>query len=727
MRRNHIILNLLLAAGAVGAGVGGYLATGSSTATSTAQVRSTAVERGTVLSTISSSGNLQAAQSFSLSFSTSGTLTALWVKAGQKVVEGQKLAQIDPATAQQTVRTTHASLLSAQANYQSVLQGLTPEQQQQNAISVRQAALSLANAKASVGDMKDSVALDVATQAAALKQARAALVTARDQAALDTKTLAAAVVQAQASLDQVKATVAANEKSLQTGVDQARKALELARPSTGLSAAGAKATLDQARAQLVTDQAKLNADIGTLNGIVGATDGARTSVQSAQAAITNDSLQLQKITEYQTASGCTTACPAPYDSLSQKQLQFRQTQDQAVLAALNAISADGATITKDEQAVTAAQRAVDTNGLTNEQSLTNATNAYNGALTALQKALISDAQTLANSQNQLQTALNNQVSGKIKDDQSVANAENSLRTALTNQQAARAKNGQSLQQAATALKTSQLSFENTRLGNAIKAQTTPTAVAQARASVEQATAGYKNALESVDATILRAPTTGTIATLTGVLGATVGSGGGGGGAASSSAFITLVDLTRPLVLVGFGESDAAKVKAGQPATLTVSALPTVQLAAHVVALDTVSTVVSNVVTYYATLQLDRSDTGVKPGMTVNATVIIGKADDVLTVPNASVRSSGGTGTVTVVDAKGVQSQVTVTTGLQGDERTAILSGLEEGDLVVTASGSALAGLAAATSTTAGGAGGFGGRGGRGGFGGGGLVPRGLGG
>ena len=273
--------------------------------------------------------------------------------------------------------------------------------------------------------------------------------------------------------------------------------------------------------------------------------------------------------------------------------------------------------------------------------------------------------------------------------------------------------------------TAQLSFENTRLGNVIKAETAPTAVAQARASVEQSTASYTNALEAVDATILRAPIAGTIATLTGVLGTTVGSGGAGAGA-SSSAFITLVDLARPLVSVGFGESDAAKVKVGQPATLTVSALPNVQLAAHVVALDTVSTVVSNVVTYYATLQLDRSDTGVKPGMTVNATVIIGKADDVLTVPNASVRGSSGTGTVTVVDAKGVQSQVTVATGLQGDERTAILSGLKEGDLVVTASGSALAGLTAATGTTAGAAGGFSGRGG--GFGGGGgLVPRGLGG
>jgi hypothetical protein len=74
-------------------------------------------------------------------------------------------------------------------------------------------------------------------------------------------------------------------------------------------------------------------------------------------------------------------------------------------------------------------------------------------------------------------------------------------------------------------------------------------------------------------------------------------------------------------------------------------------------------------------------------MTVNATVIIGKRDGVLHVPNASVRSSGGTGTVTVVDAKGVQSQVSVVTGLQGDDQTEIVSGLKAGQQVVTSSGS----------------------------------------
>ena len=636
MRRKTAILNLVLAAGAIGAGVGGYLATGTST-TATAVVRSTAVQRGTVLSTISSSGNIEAAHSLTLSFTGSGTLVALWARAGQAVKQGQQLAQIDPTTAQQTVRTATASLASAEANYQTVLAGQTAAQRRQNAISVTQSRNSLSTARTSLADTQASLALNVTTQAASVAQARQ-------------------------SLAQAQATIALTDKSLQASVDQAKKAVALARTTVGNSAQGASTTLALARAQLATDLSKQNVDIGTLNGIVGSTDGGKTSVQTATAALTNDSLQLQQITEYQTANGCSAGCPKPNDTLSQKQLQFRQTQDQAVLSSLNTIAADATAITKDQQAIDSATLSLSNNGVSNTQSLTNATTSYNNAVTALQKQQISDAQTLQNARNQLQSALNSQTSGQLKDAQTLHQAQQSVANA-------------------------QLSLENTVVGNEIKTSTAPSTIAQAQASLQQAQASLKNAQEALDQTILRAPIAGTIASVNGLVGTTVSSGGGGGANATSTGFITLVDLSHPLVQVGFSESDAAKIKLGQLATLTVSALPNVQLAAHVAQFDTTSTLVSNVVTYYATLQLDRTDSGVKPGMTVSASVIVGKSDNALHVPTAAVRGTGGTGTVTLVDAKGVQTRATVATGLAGDDQTVILSGLKEGDNVVVSTGS----------------------------------------
>ena len=668
MRRKTAVLNLILAAGAIGAGVGGYLATGTS-ATTTATVRSTAVQRGTVLSTISSSGNIEAAHSLTLSFTGSGTLVALWVKAGQAVRQGQQLAQIDPTTAQQTVRTATASLASAEANYANVVQGQTAAQRHQNAISVTQSRNSLATAQTSLADTRASLALNATTQAASVAQARQSLASA-------------------------EATIALTGTSLQASVDQAKKAVDLARTTVGNSAQSASTALALARAQLATDLSKQNVDIGTLNGIVGSTDGGKASVQAATAALTNDALQLQQITEYQTANGCTAGCPKPNDTLSQKQLQFRQTQDQAVLASLTAIAADATAITKDQQAIDAATVALSNNGVSNTQSLTNATTAYNNAVTALQKQQISDAQTLQNARNQLQSALTSQTSGQLKDAQTLHQAQQSVTNA-------------------------KLSLENTVVGNEIKTATLPSTIAQAKASLQQAQANLKNAQEALDQTILRAPIAGTIASVNGLVGTAVSSGGGGANAASTG-FITLVDLSHPLVQVGFSESDAAKIKLGQPATLTVSALPNVQLAAHVVQFDTVSTLVSNVVTYYATLQLDRTDSGVKPGMTVSTSVIVGKADNALHVPTAAVRGSGGTGTVTLVDAKGVQTRTTVATGLAGDDQTVILSGLKEGDNVVVSTGSLGTTGTTGTTITPGGlggglGGGFGGGGGGRGF------------
>lgn len=715
MRRKTIVLNLLFAGAAAGAGVAAYLVTGTSTASTTATLRTTTVQRGSVLSTISSSGNIQAAHSVNLSFTASGTLTGLWVKAGQKVKKGQRLAQVDPTDARQTLRNAQASLASAQASYQSTLQGQTAAQQRQNALSITQAQLQLANARTSLADTRAQQALDAQTQETSVAQARASLATTEQTIALDLQNQATSVANARAALAQAQANVEQSEKSLQTAIAQARTSLAFAKQTAGNGSASQQLQLKQAQTQLATDQAKVNADYGNLQGIVGATDGAKDSVAKAQAALTNDQLQLQKITEYQTANACTATCPAPYDPLSQKQLQFRQTQDQAVLSALNTVSNDLAAIAKDEQSIATLQQQIRSSGTSNTQSVTNAQNQLNSAIANLDKQQLADAQTITNAQNQLKTALANEAAAKLKDAQSLAQAKQTLATALANQRSARVKATQTLHQQQQSLRSAQLGVQSAVIGNEVKATITPTQIAQARASLQQAQAQVANAQESLAATVLRAPFGGTISAVNGLVGTTVGSGGTGNNA---TAFMTIIDFSRPLVQVGFSESDASKVRLGQPATLTVSALPSVQLAAHVVALDTTSTLVSNVVTYYATLQLDRTDTGVKPGMTVNATVITSKADDVLHVPTAAVRGTGGTGTVTVVDAKGVQSQVTVTTGIQGDDSTAILAGLTEGQTVV-------AGTASTTSSSTPATTGFpgGGRGLGGGLGGGGATFR----
>jgi len=69
--------------------------------TATAQSRRTAtVARGVVQSTVSGSGNLQAASELDLGFKTSGVVTHIYVKQGEHVHKGQLLAAVDPQSAE---------------------------------------------------------------------------------------------------------------------------------------------------------------------------------------------------------------------------------------------------------------------------------------------------------------------------------------------------------------------------------------------------------------------------------------------------------------------------------------------------------------------------------------------------------------------------------------------------------------------------------------------------
>jgi macrolide-specific efflux system membrane fusion protein len=78
------------------------------------KVSTAKVVRGSVSTTVSASGTVQAQASRSLGFTTSGTLIELDVKAGDVVAQGAVLAKIDPASAQDSVDQASQNVDSAQ-------------------------------------------------------------------------------------------------------------------------------------------------------------------------------------------------------------------------------------------------------------------------------------------------------------------------------------------------------------------------------------------------------------------------------------------------------------------------------------------------------------------------------------------------------------------------------------------------------------------------------------
>ncbi|HXM52310.1 MAG TPA: biotin/lipoyl-binding protein [Candidatus Binatus sp.] len=258
---------------------------------------------------------------------------------------------------------------------------------------------------------------------------------------------------------------------------------------------------------------------------------------------------------------------------------------------------------------------------------------------------------------------------------------------------------------------------------AVQTQVKPNALASSQAQVASAQAQVQSAQLALNQTALTAPTSGVVISINGVPGETAGGGTAqapgslapqpsSGGSGSSSGFMVIDDNSSFVAVMPFAETDAARLAANQTVAFTFDAIQNLTISGHVLTISPSATVVSNVVDYYVSFVLNRTDPRLREGMTANASVTVAQADNAVRVPNAAVRTTGGTTMVTVL-SKGQQVATEVITGVVGDTYTEIKAGLNEGDTVV------LPALRTTTGTTNNGGnlirgGGFGGGGVRGG-------------
>jgi len=228
---------------------------------------------------------------------------------------------------------------------------------------------------------------------------------------------------------------------------------------------------------------------------------------------------------------------------------------------------------------------------------------------------------------------------------------------------------------------------------AVQTQVKPNALASGQAQVASAQAQVSAAQVALNQTTLAAQTSGVVISINGVPGETAGggtaqspgslapqpsSGGTGGG---SSGFMVIDDTSSFVAVMPFAETDAARLAANQTTAFTFDAIPNLTISGHVLSISPSATVVSNVVDYYVSFVLNRTDPRLREGMTANASVTVAQADNAVRVPNDAVRTAGGTTMVTVL-SKGQQVPTEVITGVVGDTYTEIKAGLNDGDTVV---------------------------------------------
>ena len=161
------------------------------------------------------------------------------------------------------------------------------------------------------------------------------------------------------------------------------------------------------------------------------------------------------------------------------------------------------------------------------------------------------------------------------------------------------------------------------------------AVAQleaARAQVEQTRAALDYAQTRLGYTVIRSPVDGIVLSRNVDVGQTV--------AASLQAptlFTIAQDLTKMQINTSVDEADIGQVKVGQRVSFTVDAYPSEVFEGRVSQIRNAPQIAQNVVTYDVILEVENPKLKLKPGMTANVTITVGKKRNVLRIPNGALR------------------------------------------------------------------------------------------
>lgn len=192
-------------------------------------------------------------------------------------------------------------------------------------------------------------------------------------------------------------------------------------------------------------------------------------------------------------------------------------------------------------------------------------------------------------------------------------------------------------------------------------------------TVAQKEAALVNAQEQLARYSVRVPFDGVVENIDVNVGDTVSSG---------TTLATLITKDR-VAEISLNEIDVAQISLGQKATITFDALEDITMTGEVIEIDAIGTVTQGVVNYDVTIAFDLQDERIKPGMTVSVEIIANSKQSALIVPNAAIKTQGSSSYVEVLNDQGVPERRSVEIGISNDISTEIVSGLEEGEEVVT--------------------------------------------
>ncbi len=202
--------------------------------------------------------------------------------------------------------------------------------------------------------------------------------------------------------------------------------------------------------------------------------------------------------------------------------------------------------------------------------------------------------------------------------------------------------------------------------------------------LQNAKASLENAQDRLDDYMVTSPITGTVVEKTVKAGDNVGTGSN-----SNNTLCIIYDLSYLQMTLNIDELDIDNVEVGQVVNITSDAKEGQTFTGVVTKVSVVGTTSGGTTTYPVTVRIDDTD-GLRPGMNVDAEIVLSSADGVLAIPSLAV-NRGDTVLVTSdspsaanaleQEAPEGYAYVQVTTGVSDDSYIEITSGLQEGDTV----------------------------------------------
>lgn len=277
------------------------------------------------------------------------------------------------------------------------------------------------------------------------------------------------------------------------------------------------------------------------------------------------------------------------------------------------------------------------------------------------------------------------------------NAVKAAQAALANTQAQKTIQTANLGQAKTALDRAEKLSPQKLISDAdlqtaqLAVQTAEGQLQAIEAQIQQGQINVEAAQLNLDRTKIVAPSDGTVVAVSVEVGQSVNANN------SSPTIVKLANLDKMVVKAEISEADVPRVEPGQQVYFTILGDPDTRINATLRAVepapdsiasdDTSSSSSATAVYYNGLFDVDNPGHKLRISMTAQVTIVLKSADNVLTVP-ASVltrKSHDGSYTVQVWDQqKQAAEPKKISIGLNNNVTAEVLSGLNEGDLVVNA-------------------------------------------